>query len=83
MNVNVNRNSQTIHQKHQHNEKQALENTPRFCRYAVLKHRRTKKYFVNDACHAQASKFPGSVILKAEIYTQGPSQVSPHPVTSL
>lgn len=83
MNASANRNSQAIHQKHKCNEKQGLEITPRFCRCAVLEHRRTKKYSVNDACHAQASKFSGSVILRAEIYTLWPSQVSPHPVTSL
>lgn len=83
MNASTNRNSQAIHQKHKCNEKQGLEITPRFCRYAVLEHRRTKKYSVNDACHAQASKFSGSVILRAEIYTLWPSLVSPQPVTSL
>lgn len=85
MNVNANRNSQAIHQKHQHNEKQAQEITPRFCRYAMLEHRRAKKYFANDACHAHIPKFSGRVILRAEIYTLWPFQVfpCPHPVTSL
>lgn len=72
-----------MHQKHQHNEKQALEIIPRFCRYVLLEHRRTNKFFCKWCSSCSCLKVLKECILRAERYTKWPSQVSPRPIIFL